>query len=248
MISLERVNFSYRDRVIFQNLTCQFENKIFNCILGKNGSGKSTLLKIINGFYKPESGSIKVFERDKENISLSDYTKIVGYLPQFHQPLYPFKVIDVVLTGRMPYFKFYPSKKDMDFALSALERLNIMDFRDRKYTELSGGEQKLVLLARVLAQNPQIIMLDEPLTNLDLHNQIDVLKILKDLVKDGKTIITVIHEISLSLAFGDKFYFLKDGSIFVKEKEEINEEFLNFIFDVNFKILNDKNMYVVPCI
>ncbi|MCX7991710.1 MAG: ABC transporter ATP-binding protein [Proteobacteria bacterium] len=245
MISVEKLQFSYGDRLIFNDLNCFFEKGRFIGILGKNGSGKSTLIKIIARFERSYKGEVRFHQKIAESFSMKDFSKLVGYLPQIHYPIYPYKVLDVVLTGRMPYFSFYPTKKDIDISVSALQKLNIEHFKDRRYTELSGGEQKLVLLSRLIAQNPDIIILDEPLTNLDLHNQIHIIKILKDLVKEGKSIITVLHEVSIAYLYCDDLYFLKDGEIIKKEKDDIDIDFLEKIFNVSFKIIFDENKYIV---
>ncbi|MCX7770780.1 MAG: ABC transporter ATP-binding protein [Proteobacteria bacterium] len=246
MIVIKGLCFSYDNNIVFKNINCDIEKGKLTCILGKNGSGKSTLLKILSGQLKNYSGQIFVNEHNLKNYSLRDLAKLIGYLPQFHNPIYPYKVIDVVVTGRMPYFRFYPSKNDIKVAHYALERLNIENFKERKYTDLSGGEQKLVLLARVIAQSPKIIVLDEPLTNLDLKNQIKILNILKGLVSEGITIISVIHEIGMAFLFSDEILFIKKGEVIKKDKNNVDNSFLESIFEVPFKIIFENKKYILP--
>jgi iron complex transport system ATP-binding protein len=203
--------FRYGNREVLKTVTIEIPGGRFTVILGRNGSGKSTLLRIAAGLLKPERGTLQAMGRDLNRLSLSERAKIIGYLPQFHRPVFPFAVEDVVLTGRASYVNLMPRERDRSIALGALERVGISHLRARPFTELSGGEQQLVLIARVLAQEPKLILLDEPTTHLDLLNQARLLRLVKEFVTAGLAVVAVLHDPNLAFLYGDRFVFLRDG-------------------------------------
>jgi iron complex transport system ATP-binding protein len=205
------LNFRYGSREVLKNVTIEIQASQFTIILGRNGSGKSTLLRIMAGLLRPESGTLRIMGRDLQRLSLSERAKIIGYLPQFHRPVFPFAVKDVVLTGRASYVNLMPRERDRSIALGALERVGINHLRSRPFTELSGGEQQLVMIARVLAQEPKLILLDEPTTHLDFLNQAQLLRLIKEFVASELAVVAVLHDPNLAFLYGDRFVFLRDG-------------------------------------
>jgi len=205
--------FSYPGQPVLREVNLDIREGVFTVILGRNGSGKSTLLKLIAGMLMPEQGRIEVMGKNVEKLSMSERAKLVGYLSQFHQPVFPFTAEEVVLTGRASYVFSLPKPKDREIALEAIGKVGIEDLRKRHYNELSGGERQLVMIARVLAQEPKIILLDEPVSHLDLANQTKFLVLIKKLVTAGMTILSVLHDPTLAFRFGDEFLFAKDGYI-----------------------------------
>ncbi len=181
-IIVKDLSFGYGEKNVLDHLDFRITPGKLTAVLGKNGSGKSTLLRLIAGFIKPKSGSIEVFGTDLNRLSIAERAKRIGFLPQSHYPVFPFTVEEVVLTGRAAYIFSTPTNKDREKAENAIRRIGIEDLRKRPYTELSGGERQLVLIARVLAQEPKIMLLDEPLSSLDLSNQAKMLNLLKGLV------------------------------------------------------------------
>jgi iron complex transport system ATP-binding protein len=184
----------------------------FTIILGRNGSGKSSLLKIMAGLLKPECGTLEVMGLDSSRLSMAQRARIVGYLPQFHRPVFPFAVEDVVLTGRASHVRLVPGASDRAATLAALERVGIAPLRNRPFTELSGGEQQLVMIARVLAQEPKAILLDEPTAHLDFVNQGRVLGLVKELTRSGLAVVAVLHDPNIAFLYGDRFVYLRDGT------------------------------------
>jgi len=207
------LQFSYGSREILKEVNIQVRQGQLTVILGKNGSGKSTLLKIMAGLLKPESGTLRIMGRDLNRLSLSERAKIIGYLPQFHRPVFPFSVEDVVLTGRASHVKLIPREKDCSIALRALERVGISELRSRPFTELSGGEQQLVMIARVLAQEPKLILLDEPTAHLDFPNQARLLRLLREFVVSELAVVAVLHDPNIAFLHGDRFIFMGNGQI-----------------------------------
>ena len=210
---VENLTFGYEGRPVLRDIFLQAPKGKFTVLLGKNGSGKSTLLKCMAGLMAAQKGRIMVFGRDLSRLSLSERAKLIGYLPQFHHPVFPFTVEEVVLTGRASYVFFTPGQKDKDKVGEAIKRVGLEAFRKRPYSELSGGERQLVLIARLLAQEPKIVVLDEPLSHLDFPNQIKFLNLIKEFTLSDLTVIAVLHDLNSAFLHGDHFIFLKDGMI-----------------------------------
>ncbi|HAO21644.1 MAG: iron ABC transporter [Desulfobacteraceae bacterium IS3] len=248
-IRVENLCFSYGELPILKNITLDISQGKFTVILGRNGSGKSTLLRLIAGLSEPDTGKITILGRDMQKLSLRERAKLIGFLPQQHRPVFPFSVEDMVLTGRASYISLMPKKQDKDKTAEALERVGIIHLKDRAFTELSGGEQQLVMVARVLAQNPEIILLDEPTSHLDLCYQSRLLSLIRELVNQGLTIIAVLHDPNIAFLYGDEFIFLKNGAIQPLENSQKpwDMQVLRHIYDTDFQSVayGDKNL-VIP--
>jgi iron complex transport system ATP-binding protein len=210
---VENLTFGYEGRPVLRDIFLRAPKGRFTVLLGKNGSGKSTLLKCLAGLIRPQTGRIIAFGQDLSRLTLSERAKLIGYLPQFHQPVFPFTVEEVVLTGRAAYVFLTPGQKDKARVDEAIERVGLEGFRKRPYSELSGGERQLVLIARLLAQEPKIVVLDEPLSHLDFPNQIKFLNMIKEFTRSDLTVIAVLHDLNSAFLHGDHFIFLKDGAI-----------------------------------
>lgn len=232
-ISIRDLSFSYGDNPVLQDVSAVFETSKLSVILGKNGSGKSTLLRIIAGLLPYKNGIIEINGKELKKMRITERAKAFGFLGQRHKAVFPFTVHQVVLTGRASNVNFVPGKTDVAIADNALAKVNMLHKRDRIYTELSGGEQQLVMIARVLAQEPKILLLDEPTTHLDFCNQIRLLTLLKELTADGLTIIAVLHDPNIAFLYGDDFHFVKHRKL-IKPQENVNPwntEFLQSIYE-----------------
>ena len=196
IIEVNDISFSYNGNGnIFENISFNISKKDVLCILGPNGTGKTTLLKCLNGLHSINTGEILLNGENLNSLSFSEISKLVGYIPQGHVSTFPFSVMDVVLMGRSPYISLTDSPREEDFKIAekSLKNLGILDMKDRTYTTLSGGEKQLVFLARVLAQEPDLLILDEPTSHLDFGNQIRLLELIDNLSKNGLTIIMSSH-------------------------------------------------------
>jgi iron complex transport system ATP-binding protein len=212
-ISVRNLNFAYGATPVLKNVDLDLPAGQLNLLLGRNGGGKSTLLRLIAGSLKPAGGLIRFHDEPAGKLQGAARARMVGYLPQFHQAVFPFSVEQVVLTGRAAYVASLPAASDRAAADRALATVGIEHLRMRPYSELSGGERQLVMLARVLCQEPRIILLDEPVSHLDLANQTRVLDLLKRLSRQGITILSVLHDPNAALLYGDTLTFLVDGRI-----------------------------------
>ena len=213
IMEAKNLSFSYDNKKnIFENINFSIERGDIFCILGHNGIGKTTLLKCLNGLYNISSGDILIDGKSIHKLSFNEISKIIGYIPQKHLSTFPFSVMDVVLMGRAPYINLInsPKEEDIEIAENALKILNIYKLKDREYTTLSGGEQQLVFLARVLSQEPKLLILDEPTSHLDFGNQVRLLEIIKNLSKTGLSVVMSSHFPDHAFSTANKVAIMKD--------------------------------------
>jgi iron complex transport system ATP-binding protein len=210
---VRNLSFDYDGKQVLRDLSFTAPAGSLTVVLGRNGSGKSTLLRVMAGILAIKSGSMKVLGEELSSLKGSARAALIGYLPQFHQTVFPFTVEDVVLTGRAAYVLCTPSASDRAKSLAAIRTIGIEHLRTRPYTELSGGERQLVMIARVLAQNPKVILLDEPVSHLDLANQQRLLGLLKKITAAGVTVVAVLHDPNSAFLYGDKIVFIKEGRV-----------------------------------
>ena len=213
-IFINDLQFAYENGFSIKNINCEIEK--FTILTGPNGCGKTTLLKIILGILRPSKGKIIFDSKDVLKISYKEKVKLISFIPQFYQELKGFKVYDMIMMGRYPYFKGIfkrESKKDREKVEETIERLSLRNIINKDFSEISGGEKQKVIIARAIAQEASILLLDEPTAHLDLKNQIEILTILKEISKE-KIVLGVFHEPFLSLKFSDKMIFMNNGEIF----------------------------------
>jgi iron complex transport system ATP-binding protein len=226
-IHIKKLSFAYGKDIILNDVNMSFPEGKISVILGRNGSGKSTLFNIIAGLEKKYNGSVLIGETERRDWKVGRANSLkLGFLNQFHQTTFPFSVVDVILTGRASFSRFSPSKEDFEAAEQILDRFNLTHLKDKPYTSLSGGERQLVLLCRVLVQQPDLLLLDEPTNHLDLKYQIAVLQTAKELVKEGTTVLCVMHDPNMAYLFGDQFYLMKDNrlvDLHGLEREQVRE-------------------------
>jgi iron complex transport system ATP-binding protein len=211
-ISVENLSLSYEKNLVLNNINLSIKKGSVVTLVGPNGCGKTTLLKIINGFLRQNKGTVYIDSRNIEEIANRELARILGHVSQMHKSSFPFSVLDVVLTGRMPYISMFstPGKKDAEKALEVLEFMGIAHFAQRPYTQISGGERQLVMIAKALAQEPDFLLLDEPTSFLDLKNQIHVLKTIINLSKTRNiTVLMTLHEPNHALLFSDEIILLR---------------------------------------
>lgn len=245
-------SFSYDNKEnIFEDISFSVSRGDIFCILGANGTGKTTLIKCLTGLMKPNHGEIFINGKDMNSFSHSDLAKKIGYIPQIHNSTFPFTVLDVVLMGRSPHLDLFesPSKKDYKIAKKSLKSLNISHMKDKPYTEISGGEQQLVFIARVLTQEPSILILDEPTSHLDFGNQIRTLDIIKKLAGNGLSVIMSSHFPDHAFISANKVA-LMDGKRFIDighPETVITEANMRKIYGIDVKVLDiGKRMACIP--
>lgn len=240
-VTVNGISFAYNGHKVLENVSLEIEGGKVSTILGPNGSGKTTLLKIILGLLKPDSGSILIDGRNLSELEPRERAKILAYVPQKHIPAFSFPVIEVVAMGRHPYSSVFAatSNKDLDIAAASLARLNVGHLRNRPYTELSGGEQQLVLIARALTQQASILVFDEPVSGLDYGNQLMLLKQMRALAKEGITCINTSHFPEHALWTSDVAIFINHGQIIAQGPalQVITRENLEKIYHTRINIV-----------
>ena len=240
MLEVRNVNYSYGPSQVIHNLSFSMERGEFLCVLGPNGCGKTTLLKNILGLLTPSSGAILIDGEDLQDLPLTRLAKIMGYIPQAHTPPFPFKVLDVVLMGRTSYLSSLavPGKEDEKIALESLEELNIGHLQDKIYTKISGGERQLVLIARALAQQPKILIMDEPTASLDFGKQHLFLEHMRHLSQKGISILMVTHDPDQAFFCAHKVVLMKTGHLLDMGTPEatIIEKSMKDMYDIDVKI------------
>lgn len=196
MIKVGGASFSYGKGDVFQNVNLQVNRGEIYCLLGPNGCGKSTLILCMLGVLKPAAGNISLNGQNIRDLQPRDIARLAAYIPQVHEKPFPYRVIDVVLMGRTAYSGTFspPSAQDRMIAEEALEKAGIAQFAERPYTQLSGGETQLVMVARALAQQTPILILDEPTSHLDFHNELYFLQSIVRLVQESQlTVVMATH-------------------------------------------------------
>jgi iron complex transport system ATP-binding protein len=203
-------------------------------IIGPNGSGKSTLIKLMAGIIKPMKGKILLDGNSINSIPRKDFAKVVGYLPQNFQGEFDFTVYDVISLGRYPFSKGFAFLNHEDEAViqQCMKLTDTITLKDRRLSNLSGGERQRVFLASVLAQKPSILILDEPTTGLDIHHQVEILNLLKSLIKDGVSVVIATHEINLATLFCTRLILLKEGRLIIDSspKEVVTQKRMEEIY------------------
>lgn len=242
MIDVKDATFSYnsRDGYVFKDISFSVKPGDVLCILGPNGSGKTTLIRCLCNLLQLHSGSVSIEDRDIRDLSERDLARYVSYIPQIHNPTFSYSALDVVLMGRTPYLNPFssPSKKDIEIAKNAINSVGINHLMSRLYTEISGGERQLVLFARALAQQPKILLLDEPTSHLDFGNQVHILKIIKKLADTGLSIVMTSHFPDHAFVVSKNVAIMKDGRfIDIGDPDDvITETNLKKIYGIDVKI------------
>ena len=215
MLNVENLSFHYRNGPeILRQVSFSLEDGQFLAILGNNGAGKSTMLKCFNQILRVEGGHVWMDGEDLLTMTHREVAQRVAFVSQ-NIPSTQMTVHDVVMLGRRPYMRWGFTEEDHRIVHEAMDRLHLSDMRGRFLNELSGGERQKVMLARALAQQPKVLLLDEPTSSLDIQNQYQVLDIVRDICRTSTiTAVMVIHDLNLALRFCDRFLLLKDGQVY----------------------------------
>ena len=240
MIEVKNIYCGYENKKIIKDLSFNVNNGENLCIVGPNGCGKSTLLKSIANIIEYE-GSIKIDNKEVSSFSRIDLAKKVALMSQTSQIYFPYTVYDTVSLGRYAYSKGVFSKlslTDKRIIVDSMKKVGIYELKDKLITELSGGQLQRVFLAKIFAQDPDIILLDEPTNHLDFKNQIDLLENLNEWVKtNNKIVIGVLHDLNLVQYFADKVLMIQSGKVvsYGRPEDVLKGEILNDIYGMDIK-------------
>lgn len=252
IISGEDIRFSYNGVEVLKGLSISLRKERMVGLLGANGAGKSTLLRILTGILNPKSGRLLYGGKELTRLDKREIAKRIAYIPQDSTFGFPFSVQEVVLMGRAPYvgrFEF-ERERDLQIAISAMETVGISHLKDRPITEISGGEKQLASLARALAQEPEVMVLDEPATFLDVKHKTRVMKLLRSLKSErGISVIAATHDVFSALFYFDEIIMLKDGRIFAEGsvEEVLKQEVLTAVYGIEVTVRRENGrIFVLP--
>jgi iron complex transport system ATP-binding protein len=235
MIDVQSVSFRYQKDWVLQDISFQVGKGEFIGVIGPNGSGKTTLLKILYHLLSPQQGDVLFELAPLKRMSRMDIAKKIAVVAQEAYPLFPFRVIEIVLMGRSPYLGYlmFESRRDLEVAKRAMEWTETLNLSERPIDELSGGERKRVFIARALAQEPEVILLDEPTANLDIHHQLEFLDLILSLNREkGLTIVMATHDMNVASEFCDRLILLRGGKVYKTgaPQEVITQETIETVY------------------
>ena len=216
MLKIQEVTAGYGEKKVLKGISLSIRQGEFVSLIGSNGAGKSTLLKCISGLLPTEGGQILLCGRNSQKLKSKERARLAAVVPQSYAVEYAFTAEDVVAMGRYPYQSFgkRETREDQEILLQAMEDTNTLEFRNRLYNELSGGEKQRVVLARALAQQPKILLLDEPTSALDIHHQTEVMELISRLNREqGLTVLAVLHDVNMASRYCSRMLLLKDGQL-----------------------------------
>jgi len=250
VIAVRDLTVTLDDKTILNRVSFACDRGEVVCILGPNGAGKTTLLATLSALIQPTGGEILLEGADIRHLTRRQLARRIALVPQNHSPSFPFSVSEFVLTGRTPYLGLFesPTRQDRDVAAGWLKRLGIEHLAERPYTRISGGELRLCLIARALAQHPKILLLDEPTAHLDFKNRLTVLRIVKNLSRSfGITMVVSLHDPNELFLFADKALVLSEGCVvaFGEPHKVVTPELIEKIYGVEVACLTHEGVRIV---
>ncbi|MEI8181791.1 MAG: ABC transporter ATP-binding protein [Desulfomonile sp.] len=235
ILSVNQISFRYNSRSVLRDVTFELQPSQILGVLGINGAGKSTLLKCINRVLRPVGGSVLLNGTGLHQLRGDAIARRIGYVPQRYYSEDQVTVFDAVLLGRKPHIKWAAADRDLRVVEKLLKLMGLEEYALRPLSTLSGGEAQKVIIARALAQEPKVLLLDEPTSSLDLRNQLEVMNLVVNVVRtEGVSAVVAIHDLNLALRFVDLFLILKDGLVHAMGlKEALTPEVIEDVYGVH---------------
>jgi iron complex transport system ATP-binding protein len=237
-VRIDRVSFAYRDREVLRGVALEIPRGERFGLLGPTGSGKSTLVRLLSRVLRPSTGRITLASRDLDSYAPRELARSIAVVPQETALDFPFSVLEVVLMGRAPHLGGFGFEGDHDVAAAqrAMERTGVAELADRFFHELSGGEKQRVVIARALAQEPEVLLLDEPTTFLDIRHVVEIFELLCAFSVERRiTLIVVLHDLNLAALYLDRLAFLKAGRVVAcgNPDEVLNYQTIRDVYDTD---------------
>ncbi len=248
-VEIEGLSFGYGDVPVLKGIDLTMEGAQVVSILGPNGVGKSTLIHCINKILSPTEGRVLLDGRDVAEYSLKEVARRVGYVPYSSSDTFPLTVVDTVLLGRHPHAGWKTTDEDLEAVFEVLERLDIQDLAMRYFNELSAGQHQKVMLARGLVQSPDILLLDEPTSNLDIKHQLAISRTLREIShSEGILVVMISHDLNIAARYSDNVVMLHDGKVFAvgSPAEVLTVDNIRQVYGVESRIIDDNGRpYIV---
>lgn len=244
LLSVEDLSFSWGENEVLKGINFTIQPSEIVAILGVNGAGKSTLIKCINRIIKMDSGSVEFFSKDLQSLNLIELSKLMSYVPQSVRASFGIDVFDVVLLGRRPHISWRVSSRDQKIVSETLQFLSLEEFAFRRFDQLSGGERQRVIIAKAIAQDANLILMDEPTSDLDLKNQIGTMKSIAEMISQSaeKSALIAIHDINIAAKYADRILLLHEGKIVSNgpPSDVLTSENIAAVFGVSSQIIPSK--------
>ncbi len=243
-ITIDDLEFSYSDEVVvLSGISLSIKNPQLISIIGPNGVGKSTLIHCLNKILSPTKGTVMIDGKAVKEYETKELARKVGYVPYAASDTFPMTVVDTILMGRNPHRHWKSLKDDLKVAREVMEMMDITHLALRPFNELSAGQHQRVMLARGLAQEPEILLLDEPTANLDIKHQMDVIRLLKELSVSRKIVVVMIsHDLNLAAKYSDNIVMLANKKVFAvgSPEEVITPENVKAVYDVDCEVITSE--------
>lgn len=247
-IKIDNLFFSYNCQPVLNDMTLELNEGEVLGVIGPNGSGKSTLLKCIDRILKPSQGTILLDGKEINSFTMRELSRFIGYVPQREESRFPITVFDAILMGRKPFLNWKPSVNDLKIVSEIVKNLNIEPIALREIGSISGGERQKVMIARAIAQEPQVLLLDEPTSNLDLRHQLEVMDLIKDLADRGTSSVVAIHDLNLASRYCEKLLLIQEGKVVASGGMEVLEpEYIEPVYRVKVQtFLQGGYKHIIP--
>ena len=251
-LEVRALRFSYGEHEVLKGISFTAEYGQLLSVLGPNGVGKSTLFRCILGLLKPTDGECLIDGKSTSGLSAKELASYIAYIPQSHYPTFNFSVMDMVLMGTTAQINAMsvPGRKQVKLAKEALKKLGIAHLANRGYTNISGGERQLVLIARAIAQQAKILIMDEPSANLDYGNRTRVMHTVRSLARDGYTLIQSTHDPDQAFLYSDRVLAIHDGQIlaFGSPRDTVTSELISRLYGVDVEVCSLKDDHIRVCV
>ena len=248
-LKIRDMEFEYAGRPVLKGINMDFCASEIAAVCGPNGVGKSTFIKCINRLLKPR-GIVSLENNDLSKMSMGNVARHIGYVPQRINNIFSVTVFEMVLMGRCPHIGWNSSKEDREKVISILKLMGLEDHALTDFNHLSGGQQQKVIISRALAQDPEILLLDEPTSSLDLKHQLEVMELLEDMVAEKNiSVIMAVHDLNLASRYADKIILMKDGVIHSvgSSKEVLTQDVILSVYGVRAVVREESGRpFVIP--
>ena len=240
VLKVENLDFKYPTKQILYDVSVTFDKPELVCILGPNGVGKTTIAKTLNKLYIPSAGNVYIDGENVADMSRLDIAKKIAYVPNSVSSAFSMKVLESILLGRAPVSGYSTTEKDIEMVEKVVTLLDLDELCERDISQLSAGQAQRVTIARGLVQDPKVLILDEPTSNLDVRYQMEIMRFLKDYAKEKQIIIIMVcHDLNITAAYADRVILMHQGRIFAdgNVQDVLTEENMKTVYRIDTKVV-----------